>query len=179
MFLHSIWLFLIYQTTVKPIKVIIISLAIFLSIIVLWGFCCHLCVVACWPVFYNWLDQSSLILKLFLGCDSKFSVGHIQTVHTDFLPPQVFVRSWIGCWLGVHNCFLQMIYFIDKKSPSSSSFEPSFVDFINRISLPTWLCLNFWKIQNPSKPDNLPRHISRWRSGSVQGKEERTRYKIG
>ena len=42
------------------------------------------------------LYQRSLILKLVLGCVRKFSMGHIQTVHTDLLQPQVCGRSWWG-----------------------------------------------------------------------------------
>ena len=42
------------------------------------------------------LDHHLLILKLFLGCDCKFSVGHIRTRHTDLLPPQVCSRLWWG-----------------------------------------------------------------------------------
>ena len=38
--------------------------------------------------------------------------------------------------------------------------------------------LPFWKRQDPSKPKNLPRHLSRWQSSSVQRKEKRTRDKI-
>ena len=42
------------------------------------------------------LDQISLILKLFLECDWKLSVGRIQTGHKYFLHPQVCGRSWRG-----------------------------------------------------------------------------------
>ena len=38
---------------------------------------------------FHWSDNRLLILKLFLGCVCKLSVGHIQTEHTDFRPPQV------------------------------------------------------------------------------------------
>ena len=43
------------------------------------------------------LDQCSLILELVLGCVRTFSVGCIQTRHTEMLPAQVFVRLWWVC----------------------------------------------------------------------------------
>ena len=39
-------------------------------------------------LYWNGLDQRSLILKLVLGCVSILYVGLIQTGHTDLLPPQ-------------------------------------------------------------------------------------------
>ena len=36
-------------------------------------------------------------------------VGHIQTGHTDFLPPRVCGRSWWGFQLGVKACLIQLI----------------------------------------------------------------------
>ena len=42
------------------------------------------------------LNHISLILKIVLGCVTKFSVGRIQNGHTDLLPLQVCGRSWQG-----------------------------------------------------------------------------------
>ena len=42
------------------------------------------------------LDQSSLIIKLVLGCVQKLSLGRIQTGHMDLIPPQVCGRYWWG-----------------------------------------------------------------------------------
>ena len=42
------------------------------------------------------LDKSLLILKLVLGCVSKLSVRHIQTVHTNFPPLHICGRLWRG-----------------------------------------------------------------------------------
>ena len=117
-----------FRTTVQLIQVIIICLVYYLSIIVLWGFSYHLCIVYCSLVCLHLSDQHSFILKLVLGCASKLSVGHIQSWHTGLLPSQVCVRSWRGCWLGVHTCLLQWIDFLDLKPPSSSLSKPYFVD---------------------------------------------------
>ena len=38
------------------------------------------------PVCLHSSDQHSLILKLVIGCISRFSMGPIQTGHTGFLP---------------------------------------------------------------------------------------------
>ena len=77
--------------------------------------------------FLHWLYYHSLILKLVPGCVSKLSVGRIQTVHKDFLPLQVFGRSWQGRQLCVQTCLLQLIALLDLKSPSSSFSNPYFV----------------------------------------------------
>ena len=69
-----------------------------------------------------------MTLKRFPGCVRKLSVGCTQKRHTYLLPPQVCVRLWRGCWLGVKTCLLQLIAFIDLKSTSSSLFKYSFVD---------------------------------------------------
>ena len=74
--------------------------------------------------FLHWLDQRSLILKICLWCCCKLSVVRIQTVHADFLPPQVCGRSWRGFRLAVQTCLLQLITCIDLKYPSSYSFKP-------------------------------------------------------
>ena len=87
----------------------------------------HILVVCCWPVYSHWSYQYSLILKLVLRCVRNFSVGSIQTVHTDLFPPQVCGRSWWECWLDVQTCWLQLIYLLDIKYPSSSSLNPYFV----------------------------------------------------
>ena len=76
--------------------------------------------------FLHWSDQSSLILKLVFGCDCKFPVGHIQTGHTDLLPPQFCGSSWQRGRLGVQNFSLQLIALFDLKPPSISSFRPYF-----------------------------------------------------
>ena len=128
LFLHCFWLLLISLTTVQPIQVIIIISIYYLSSIVLWSFSYHIWVVDCWPVCSHWLDQNSLILKSFLICLRKFSVGRIQNRHTDFPPSQVCERSWRGWGLGVQTCPLQLIALLDTKSTPSSLCKPSFVD---------------------------------------------------
>ena len=128
-FWHCFWQILIFQTTLKPIQVIIISLIYYSSSIFLWSFSYHICVVDFWPVCLHWSDQRSLILKLVIGCGRKLSVGHIQNGHKYLLPPQVCGKLRQGCRLGVHTCLLQLISLLDLKSSSSSSFKPSFVDF--------------------------------------------------
>ena len=50
------------------------------------------------------LGNRTLILKLVLGCDRKFSVGSIQTGHTDLLPPQACGRLWRGCQFFYCTC---------------------------------------------------------------------------
>ena len=149
--LLSFLLFLISQTRVKPIQVIIISKIIYLSSIVIWSFSCHICTVGCWPVVSHWPYQILLILKLVLGCDCKLYVDRTQTRHMDFLPPQICGRSWKGCWLSVQACLLQLIALLDIKSPSSSSFKTYFScfwivciifigsEFIDPETCP-WLC---------------------------------------
>ena len=106
-----------------------IPLIIYLSNIVLWIFSYHIWVVDCWPFFPHWTDQRSLNLKLVLGWDWKVSVGCIQTIHMYLLSAYVCGRSYIGCRLGVQTCLLQFIDLLYLKSPSSSLFKPSFVDF--------------------------------------------------
>ena len=118
---------MISQTTVQPKQVIIISSICYLAGIILWGFSYHICVIDCWTVCYYLSDKCSLVLKLVLMRVSKFSVSRIQTGHTDLLPPQVCVRSWQGCRLGVQNCSLQCIDLIDLKYPSRYLFNPYFV----------------------------------------------------
>ena len=113
-YFYSFLLFLISRTTVQMIQVIIISLVYNSPITDLWVFSYHLCIVDFWHFCFRWSDQSSLILKLFPGCDWKLSVGHIQTGHTYFLT------------LCVHNCSLQLIALLDLKYPSSYSFKPYF-----------------------------------------------------
>ena len=120
------WLFLMFRTSVQPVQVIISSLIYYYSITVLWSFSCNICVVDFWPVFLNGPDECSLILKLVLGCVRKLSVVCIQTIHIDFLPPQVYGRLWRGFQLGVQTCSLQLIDFHDIKYPSSSSFNTYF-----------------------------------------------------
>ena len=61
------------------------------------------------------LDQSSLILKLFLKCDYNFSVGRIQTRHIYFLPLQARGRSWQGCWFCSHTFHHQFIDWLKEK----------------------------------------------------------------
>ena len=126
LFLHSFLLFLIAKATVQPIQVIIISSIYYLSSIGLWSFSNHLCTINCWLFCSNWSGQRSLILKLVLGWVSKLSVGLIQTGHMDFLPIQVFPRSWQGCQLGDQTCLLQFNAFLDLKYPSIYLFKSSF-----------------------------------------------------
>ena len=66
-------------------------------------------------------DHRSFILKLFLGCDCKFSVGCIQTGHAYF-----FSRRFVeGCGKGAGFCDItcchQYIDCIQGSSSSSSS----------------------------------------------------------
>ena len=68
-----------------------------------------------------------MILKLILGCVSKFYVGNIQAGYADFLPPQVCGMSLLGFQLGVKTCLIKVIYLIDLKYPSISLFKPSFL----------------------------------------------------
>ena len=128
--LLSFWLFLIYQTTVQPIQVIIISLIYYYSSIFLWGFSYHIWVVYCWHVCLIWLYQLSLIPKFVLWCVIKLSLGCIQTGCTDLFHPQFCGRSWQGCRFGVQTCLIVLISFIDTKSPLSSSFKRYFVDYL-------------------------------------------------
>ena len=37
----------------------------------------------------------------------------------DLLPPQVYGRSWRGCWLDVQTCLYQLIALLDIDSPSN------------------------------------------------------------
>ena len=117
------WLFLIYRTTLQPIKVIIIYSIYYLLSIVIRVFNYHIFVFYCWTVSFHWLDQNSLILKLVPRCVKKLSVGRIQNWHTYLLPPQFFGRFRQGCRLDVQTCLLQWIYLLDLKSPYSSSFK--------------------------------------------------------
>ena len=118
---------LISPYIIQPIQVIIISSIIYSSSIFIWSFSYHIFIVDFWPVCFHWSDQLLLILKLSLGCDYKFSVGHIQTGHIYFLTPQVCGSLCRGCRLCVYTCLLQLIDLLYLKSPSSSSFKPSFV----------------------------------------------------
>ena len=76
--------------------------------------------VGCWPICLYWSSQHPLILKLVLECSLNVSVGHIKTIHTAFLLPQVCVRLWRGCWVFFQTCSLQLIALLDMKYPSSS-----------------------------------------------------------
>ena len=87
------------------------------------------CVFGCWLFTSHWSDQRSFILKLVCRCVIKWSVGHIQSGLTDFLPLHGCGILWRGCWLGVQTCSLHFIALLDINSPSSSYFNPSFVDF--------------------------------------------------
>ena len=100
-FLLYFWLFLIARTTFQPFRILIIYLIYYSSIIVPWGFSCHLCVVDCWYVCLRWSYHRSLIMKRFLECVIKVSASRIQTGHADLLPHQVCGRLWWGCWYGV------------------------------------------------------------------------------
>ena len=51
----------------------------------------------CWPVYFEFIDWCSLILKIVLRCDWKLSSSHIQIRQTHFIPPQACVRVWQGC----------------------------------------------------------------------------------
>ena len=126
LFLYYFWILLIDQTIVQPIKVIIMSSIYYPSSIVLWVFIYHLGFSDFWPVCFHWLDQSSLIMRLALGCVRKLYVGRIQTRHTNLLPPQVCGRYPQGFWLGVQTSSLQLIDLIDIKYTSSSLFKPYF-----------------------------------------------------
>ena len=96
---------------------------------ILWSFSWDISVIDCWLVPSCWSDKCSLILLLVLGCDFKFSVGHIQIRDMDFLPLPTWGKSWWGCRLGVTSCWRQLIVFIDIKYQSSSLPKTSFVDF--------------------------------------------------
>ena len=61
------------------------------------------------------------------GALEKFCGMYPNRTKTSLPPPQVCGRSCRGFRLGVHNCSLQLIVLLDIKSPSSSSFKPSFV----------------------------------------------------
>ena len=130
MFIHSFYFLLLFisLTKVKLIQVVIVYLIISSSSIFIWSFSHNICVVACWPVCSQWSYNRSSILKLLFGCDWKLSVGHIQTVHVNLLPPQFFRRSWRFLWLVVQTCLLQFISLLELKSPLSSSSKISFVD---------------------------------------------------
>ena len=62
----------------------------------------------CLPMFFL-LDLRSLILKLFIGCDFKFSVGRIQIAHMDFLPSQSCGRLWRWCQFFYCTCHHQSV----------------------------------------------------------------------
>ena len=111
----------------SPVNVIIISLVYYDLMTILWCISYHIHVVDFLPVCLHWSDQSSLILKLVIRCNWTFSLGHIQTGLTDFLPLQVCGRSWWGCRLGIQTCLLQLIAFLDPKYSSSSPRMPSFL----------------------------------------------------
>ena len=68
-----------------------------------------------------------MILKPVLRRVRQLAVGCIQTRHTDFLPPQVYGRSWRGFRVGVHTCFYQLIALINIKHPSNYLWMPSFL----------------------------------------------------
>ena len=95
-----------------------------MSSIVLWSFSYHICVIDFWPVFLHWSYQISLILKLVLGCVSKFSVVCIQTIHTDFLSLQV-VESCIVVLVGFSDLFAS-IYCFDWSKISFELFVQAF-----------------------------------------------------
>ena len=130
LFLLSFLIFFIYWTTVQPIQVVIISSVYYLSSIVLWVFSCHICVVGFWPVCLHWSGQHSLILKIFPVCVRKLSVGCIQTGHTYLLPLRVCGRLWLGWWLGVQTCLLQLIHLLYLKYPSSFLFTHFFIVYL-------------------------------------------------
>ena len=105
---------MIYRTIVQPIQVIIISSIYYSSCVVICSFSYNICIVDCWPVFSYWSDQRSFILETVHGCVIKLSVGHNQTRNTDFLPPQVWGRSWRGWCLGVQTCLIQFFFLIQN-----------------------------------------------------------------
>ena len=70
--------------------------------------------MCCDIVLWHWSDQHLLTLILVLGCCSKFSVGRIQTRHTDFLIPQAWGKLWQG-WLLCMNTINQQLISYDKK----------------------------------------------------------------
>ena len=58
---------------------------------------------------FNLLGHHLFILKCFLGCDWKCSLGLIQNVHTYLLPPQVSGRSCWGFLFCYCTCSYQLI----------------------------------------------------------------------
>ena len=99
-FLHCFWLFFISQTTVEPIQVLFIYSIIYSSSIVFWCFLNFLqdifsiVLLLIFELCVSYLlGQRPLILNLVLGCDYKCLVGRIQTVHTDFIPLQLYGKS--------------------------------------------------------------------------------------
>ena len=82
-----------------------------------------------------WVYYISVIWlkKLFPLCVRKFSVGRIQTRHTDLLPPQVFGKSWLGCQFCDFTCNHKFIDWLQVNNPK---FFKMFVDSIN-ISIET------------------------------------------
>ena len=57
----------------------------------------------------------------------KLSAGLIQIKQMEFLPPQVYWRSWQGLRLGVQNFSYQLIALLDLKHPLSFLFKPFLV----------------------------------------------------
>ena len=121
LFLHWFWLFIIYRTTVQPIKVFLIYFIIYSSSIVLWSFSYNNCVVDCWHICFNWSDQSSLILKLVLGCDWNFMWAESKPYIWICLPRR-FVE---GCG---ENFSIQLVALLDLKYLSSYLFKTCFVN---------------------------------------------------
>ena len=132
-----------------------------------------------WFMIHQWLLFESLVIifvslivDLFVRIDHinvnlswnlssgviTICLGRIKTGRMDLLPPQVCGRSWQGFWLGVQNFLLQLIVFLDLKSPSSYLFKPHFVDcwlvciiFIKSSFTEQNNCPRVW-LQTPSGP---------------------------
>ena len=84
-------------------------------------------------------DQRSLILKIFIVCDGKLSVGCIQTIYTYLLPPQVWGRLWRG-WRFLWFHLLPSIHWLaSRQFLKWSKFEVIYASVVPRVTNPHWV----------------------------------------